>query len=549
MHKNVVYVADYFINEVVGGAELHGEEIIKGLRSLFYEVSLCKSQDITPELIIQKKDHFWLISNFMMLSEVSKNFFIQNKILYAIIENDHKYCKSNNPMLYLNLLIPEDQIQNKDFYKNAKAVFCQSRLHCETVQKNLILKNIVNLGCNLWSNETVSLLRQHIGRPKTRKFGIMQTNNKNKGMLEAIKYCNQNSINADLIPFTSQEEFIKELSKTETLVFFPTWMETFCRVAVEARILGCKLLTNKCLGCSSEPFFKLKGEDLLNSIESKKNEVLEKISKIIDNDQVNFEQSLLLPNISVITTLYNASEYIEGYLNSFKEQAYINKELIIVDANSTDNSHELFQKFYSQNNDLNIKYIKCDVKINQMKALNIALENSVGEYIAICLIDDRPANDWLEVLSKHLFFNNDIDLVYGDTLQTNKPNETFTNNSSHGRLYEHSRKEFSKENMIKCLPGPMPMFRVSMVKKHGAHREDLPHAGDWELWNRCVRGGSIFKKISSPVGLYFSNPKGMSTDPEKSLIKLKEEKQVFYEYRDVFGKHNFNTFRLYFDQV
>src|SRR3972149_5900407 len=209
MHKNVVYVADYFINEVVGGAELHGEEIIKGLRSLFYEVSLCKSQDITPELIIQKKDHFWLISNFMMLSEVSKNFFIQNKILYAIIENDHKYCKSNNPMLYLNLLIPEDQIQNKDFYKNAKAVFCQSRLHCETVQKNLILKNIVNLGCNLWSNETVSLLRQHIGRPKTRKFGIMQTNNKNKGMLEAIKYCNQNSINADLIPFTSQEEFIK----------------------------------------------------------------------------------------------------------------------------------------------------------------------------------------------------------------------------------------------------------------------------------------------------------------------------------------------------
>jgi len=296
-------------------------------------------------------------------------------------------------------------------------------------------------------------------------------------------------------------------------------------------------------------FLGVKPEDLLNSIESKRNEVLEKISKIIDNNQVNFEQSLLLPNISVITTLYNASEYIEGYLNSFKEQTYINKELIIVDANSTDNSYELFQKFYSQNHDLNIKYIKCDVKINQMKALNIALENSVGEYIAICLIDDRPANDWLEVLSKHLFFNNDIDLVYGDTLQTNKPNETFTNNSSHGRLYEHSRKEFSKENMIKCLPGPMPMFRVSMVKKHGAHREDLPHAGDWELWNRCVRGGSIFKKISSPVGLYFSNPKGMSTDPEKSLIKLKEEKQVFYEYRDVFGKHNFNTFRLYFDQV
>ena len=97
----------------------------------------------------------------------------------------------------------------------------------------------------------------------------------------------------------------------------------------------------------------------------------------------------------------------------------------------------------------------------------MAIKMSTGDFIAQCCVDDRHSPRYLEVMSKHLLLSEDVDLVYSDCLQTTFPNETFENNRSSGSLYEHSLNKFSKENMIKCLPGPMPMWRKSVHDKVG----------------------------------------------------------------------------------
>jgi hypothetical protein len=275
--------------------------------------------------------------------------------------------------------VPEDQIINKQFYEKAIAVCCQSKLHAETVQKNLLLKNIVNLGCNLWADEFLSLLEENIGKTKTRKFGVMQTNNKNKGMEQTIKYCRRENIQHELIPFCRPSEFINELAKTETLVFFPQWMETFCRVAVEARILGCKLITNKSLGCASEPFFSLKGKELLDVVRQKKKEVISKFINIIEGKEIKYFDEVKLPKVSIITTIYNASEHIKGFMETCVAQTMFSEsELIIIDANSPDSEYEIIKNYLEKYN--NIKYFRTTERINNSEAINRMILSSIFYY-------------------------------------------------------------------------------------------------------------------------------------------------------------------------
>lgn len=545
--KVVLFSQDFYLNEINGGAEQYAEVLLKSLTDNGYIIDRRKSQDLTPEYILEgRTQHFYIISNFMLLPELSKKTLMEH-CEYVILEHDHKYVKSNNPSLYNNFVIPEDQIQNKEFYQKAKYVLCQSKLHAEIIQKNLLLKNIINLGCNLWSDECLSLLQENINKTKTRKFGVMESNNKNKGTPQTIQYCRTNNIPFDFISQCGQKEFYKELSKTETLVFMPQWVETFSRVTVEARILGCKIITNKMLGCASEEFFQLKNQELLDEIKLQQDRVVSLYRHIIDGSGLKTFKGITLPSVSVITTIYKAGQYIKGYLEAFIQQTLENKELIIIDANSPDNEREIIEEY--QKKHTNIKYVRLNEQVIPPVAFNIATEMAQGEFIVCCLIDDRMSKDYLEIMSKHLLLDESVDLVYSDHYQTSKPNETFDNNSSKGRLYEHSRNEFSKENMIKSLPGPIQMYRKSVVEKYGQWDETLKYACDWQYWLRMVRSGAKFKKINKVMGLYYFSPTGLSTGQEHTLKKRREEKDVFNEYKDVIGEHNFNLYKDYFNAV
>ena len=264
--RNIVIIADYFLNECMGGSEIYTNILIDKLPN---NKTLCKCGDITDNLFETWKINktFLLISNFKLLSEPNKKR-IMNEFDYAIIDHDPQWDKKNNPALYPSFLLPEENILHKEFYKKAKAVFVQSRLHADIIVKNLLLDNVINLGCNLWDDEKLNLLENNIGKTKTRKYGVMDSQNKNKGTPQTIDYCRRNNIMFDLIAPCNQKEFYEELAKTETLVFLPQWIETYSRVVIEARILECKVLTNKLVGCTSEPYFELRGKSLLDFIKN-----------------------------------------------------------------------------------------------------------------------------------------------------------------------------------------------------------------------------------------------------------------------------------------
>ena len=108
---------------------------------------------------------------------------------------------------------------------------------------------------------------------------------------------------------------------------------------------------------------------------------------------------------------------------------------------------------------------------------------------------------------------------------------------------EHSVPLFSKENMIKCLPGPMPFWDIEINEKCGFFSEKYKYANDWEMWLRAVNSGFVFVKNEKPLGLYLSGGRSQSEDPEQRV----EEAQIFYKYSNVFGQ-NFYNYKPYFDQ-
>ena len=366
-------------------------------------------------------------------------------------------------------------------------------------------------------------------------------------MPAAIKYCTQHKLNFTLLPFQKFTDFVKTLSTVKNLVFFPQWMESYSRLAIEARILGCKLVTNTLLGVSSEPYFELKGRPLLEFIKQNNQNIYDRYISFIEGEPIPYEKPIALPKVSLIVPLYNGEEYITGFLEDIKNQTlFENSEVIIINANSPQDEEKYILEFIAQHP--NVIYKKLDYRATVMETENMAIQMASGEYIAQACVDDRRSVDYLEALAKTLYFNPEVDLVYGDCYQTPIANETYIHNSSKGNLYEHSLQSFSRENMIKCLPGPMPMWRKSMHQKCGYFDEELAHAGDWDFFLRAVDNGCLFKKVMKPLGLYYYNSEGLSTSEEYFKTRTKEECKIFKKYRKIFGEKCYNKYLNYFNQ-
>ena len=161
--------------------------------------------------------------------------------------------------------------------------------------------------------------------------------------------------------------------------------------------------------------------------------------------------------MSIVTTFHKADEYLEDYMKNITEQSMFKQcELIILDAASPGKEQATIDKYLKKYS--NITYKRFSEKLPITSCLNKGIKLSKGKYLTFGFVDDVKRKDCIEVLYKNIIKNPDISLVYGDVFMTEQPHESYESNSSDGKMFEHSMYEFSRENMVKCLPGPMPLW-------------------------------------------------------------------------------------------
>jgi len=540
MNKKIIFIADFFAEHVLGGGELNNKELIELLEEEQHiEVSKIQSHLVKLDFLKRRINDFFIVSNFVNLDYSCRTFLSKNAN-YVIYEHDHKYLASRNPATYKFFKAPISEIRNYFFYKNAQKIFCQSDFHKKIIEKNLELDNIVSIGGNLWSEEVLNKLRILGARKKEPKCSIMNSRIPHKNTRKAQRYCDQNGIEYDLISDTDPLKFLEKISKNKTLVFFPATPETLSRIIVEARMMGMSIKTNDLVGASQETWFSLKGDKLIDYMLSKREEILELILQEIEKTPPRKPEQ---KKISIITTFYEGEQYLEEFLKNITCQTIFNDcELIIVDSGSPGNEKEMVSKYLKKYE--NIKYYRYPHRFKPTVGLNLAIKESSTKYLTFAFLDDKKNLDCLETLLDELENNKEVDLVYGDCLVTDIIGESPDNTKSN-KLFDHSTYEFSKENMVKCLPGPMPMWRKQIHEKNGFFdQENCDFADDWEMWLRAVDNGSKFKKIDKIIGLY--QECGRSKQ-ENNLEQRKEEAHLFLKYSHIFG-YNYSKYEPYFRQ-
>lgn len=279
--NKIVFIADFFSNEIAGGGELNNQELIEILRERNTHVIEVKSNRLTPEFISECSNRVkFIVANFVMLSEESKTS-LENDREYIIYEHDHKYMRSRNPANYDNFIAPKSEIINFSFYKNAKAVLCQSKFHADIVESNLKLDNIISLGGNLWSEDSLETMLSMSKIDKKPTCAIMSSTNWHKNTGDAIKLCNAKQWDYDIIPPCGYMEFLLRLGENEKFVFLPKTPETLSRIAVEARMMGLSVVTNDMVGATKEDWFSFKGAELIKIMDNKRREIPDLVERVL----------------------------------------------------------------------------------------------------------------------------------------------------------------------------------------------------------------------------------------------------------------------------
>lgn len=237
---------------------------------------------------------------------------------------------------------------------------------------------------------------------------------------------------------------------------------------------------------------------------------------------------IINPRVSIITSVFNGDEFIEGFMEDITHQTIFEQcELIIINANSPGIKEESiifeYMKKFS-----NIIYVKLAEDPGLYSVWNLGIKLSRGIYLTNANVDDRLSVDSLERHAHALDKYPDVAMVYSDFYISNNANETFNQITSKKIFFLPE----PNKNCL-CKAGNHPMWRKSLHKNCGLFNGKYKGLGDWDMWIRFALQGAVFMKLPVLTGVWYHNPKGLSTNPEHGFIAT-EHKEILRKYRTFF---------------
>lgn len=233
------------------------------------------------------------------------------------------------------------------------------------------------------------------------------------------------------------------------------------------------------------------------------------------------------PKISVITVCFNAGDILEETIRSVISQTYDNLEYIIIDGKSTDNTHNLLNKYRNH-----INKIVSEPDNGLYDAMNKGLNIATGDYVNFMNAGDFFCNP--NVIKRFIEqVNHQYDVIYGDAIVINpdrsekyeKPEEDVSI-ISRKPIYRHNAS-FTRLSLHKKYP-----FDLSKIKEY-KHALDYDHI--FKIW----KAGAKFKHVPMPILKY--ERVGVSDQPIKNIIlnfKISHPNQApsFKEYLTLIKK-------------
>ncbi len=147
-----------------------------------------------------------------------------------------------------------------------------------------------------------------------------------------------------------------------------------------------------------------------------------------------------MSKVSVVIPCYNHGEYLDQAVESVLEQTFQDFEIIIVDDGSTDQSTIDLLKGYNKPK----TYVIRTDNQGLASARNNGIKEAKGKYILPLDADDKIGKEYLEKAVKILDENDDIGIVYCESVHFGIKKEPF-------RLPEYSLNHILAANIIFLL--------------------------------------------------------------------------------------------------
>ena len=198
--------------------------------------------------------------------------------------------------------------------------------------------------------------------------------------------------------------------------------------------------------------------------------------------------------ISVVVPSYNHARYISQTIASILAQTSAPFEVIIVDDGSSDGSQELLTKI----DDPRIRINLLEKNMGACAAMNIAVQMTRGDLVAVCNSDDLWEPNKLERQLAVIRRSPHIGAVYTNVSWIDhEGNNVQKGQKTPGRVFtqpNRSRGQWIKDLILKgnCLCHPSVLIRREAYDRVGYYDNRFRQLPDYDMWLRLLQKYDIF---------------------------------------------------------
>jgi glycosyltransferase involved in cell wall biosynthesis len=203
--------------------------------------------------------------------------------------------------------------------------------------------------------------------------------------------------------------------------------------------------------------------------------------------------------ISFLVPAWNAERTLEKALNSIVAQRTDHeKEVIIIDDGSTDNTFGLAKKFAPMYPEVSVISKRNG---GEASALNVGLQKVTGDFIAIIEADVELEPGWLNKILP--WFDDPAVIGAGGTLVTSRDEPWIARIAG----YEVERKFASKERYPRHITSANALYRSEAFKNAGMFNEKLVNASlDSDFNGRLIALGHKLAHVRDAMAFHYYKP-------------------------------------------